>query len=453
MSNNLHNVFAFKKQLINFNSYISLNKTPQNLNVSPGQFESILNNGEAYSNVVQNVEQNTFITDNSLGFTKGVGYFTFSPLAGVFIDKQELNSILSTSENEDLENHFSNNMYWNRSKTYLNLRTQFRRQKWRLEIGTPLNFHSYKISDKELQKGQTLNQFTFDPHLSINYDINTYWRIGSSASMTNSYGSLNQIHFAYILKNYRNLQRINSPLPEVLNQNAGGTIAYRNPVQSLFANINYSFNHSRHNLLYETEIHPGGAIELNAFEENNLRKRHNLSGDVSTYFGKIKSSITINTNLSFQEFQLLLNQRLTDIENINQRFGVKIDTDITSRLSSEFNSTILFSQNRILNNPNSRTRQQTHHLKLNLHLTKNQYIGFNTEYVKNSLFSSKTENTFADLLYRFKLNNRNIDLELQWYNIFNTRNYTSISITDYSYIETNYRLRPSQLMFMVQFSL
>src|SRR5690606_4997091 len=241
---------------------ISLNKTPQNLNVSPGQFESILNNGEAYSNVVQNVEQNTFITDNSLGFTKGVGYFTFSPLAGVFIDKQELNSILSTSENEDLENHFSNNMYWNRSKTYLNLRTQFRRQKWRLEIGTPLNFHSYKISDKELQKGQTLNQFTFDPHLSINYDINTYWRIGSSASMTNSYGSLNQIHFAYILKNYRNLQRINSPLPEVLNQNAGGTIAYRNPVQSLFANINYSFNHSRHNLLYETEIHPGGAIEL-----------------------------------------------------------------------------------------------------------------------------------------------------------------------------------------------
>src|SRR5690606_31003371 len=192
---------------------------------------------------------------------------------------------------------------------------------------TPLNYLSYKISDKELQKGQTFNQFTFDPHLSINYDINTYWSIGSSASITNSYGSLNQIHYAYILKNYRNLQRINSPLPEVLNQNAGGTIAYRNPVQSLFANINYSFNHSRHNILYETEIHPGGAIELNAFEEENLRKRHNLSGDVSTYFGKIKSSITINTNLSFQEFQLLLNQRLTDIENINQRFGVKIDTD------------------------------------------------------------------------------------------------------------------------------
>lgn len=453
LSNSLHNVFAVGSQLINLNSFIIFKNTPQTLQVTPGQFENLLNNGTSYNQVVQTMDLNTLFTNNSIGLSKRMGYFTFSPKAGIILETQTLKSNLSTFENENLESYFFNNLNWARSKTYLYLSSQYRRKKWRLNLSTPLSFHAYHIEDSPLQETQSLNRLTFEPTLSINLDLNTYWRIGGSAGLSNSFGSLNQMHYAYILKNYRNFQRINSPLPEIFSKNISGSFSYRNPIQSLFANLSYSFTQSENNLLYENKILPEGAIEINAFEEENSRKRHHISGRISKYISELSTSFSLYSNLSIQDFQLLLNEQLAYIQNNNKHFGALIEMDITKWFTAEYNADIFFSNNKILNQRNRNNRQISHKLNLNIHLTKNQYIGLKTEYIKNDLFSENTENAFSDLLYRFKLNNKNIDLELQWSNIFNTRNYQSIAISDYSYIETNYRLRPSQVLLSVQFSL
>ena len=66
LSNNLKTIFPLGKQMITLNSYIGLNKTPQSLNVNPGQFESVLNNNLPFDEVKQQVDLNTFYTNNSL---------------------------------------------------------------------------------------------------------------------------------------------------------------------------------------------------------------------------------------------------------------------------------------------------------------------------------------------------------------------------------------------------
>ena len=173
ISNNLKNIFPLGKQMITLNSYVGLNKTPQTLNVNPGQFENILNNNLPYDEVKQQVDLNTFYTNNSISFTKAIKRFSIEPKIGFQIENQQLNSEILTSENFNLGNEFSNNLDWFRSKFYLNITTQYKKNKWRFELTTPINHHTIQIKDNPLQSSENLNQVTFEPRLSAIFDINT----------------------------------------------------------------------------------------------------------------------------------------------------------------------------------------------------------------------------------------------------------------------------------------
>lgn len=453
ISNNLKNIFPLGKQMITLNSYVGLNKTPQTLTVNPGQFENILNNNIPYDEVTQQIDLNTFYTNNSISFTKAIKRFSIEPKVGFQIENQQLNSEILTSENFNLGNEFSNNLDWFRFKLYLNITTQYKKNKWRFELTTPINHHTFQIKDNPLQSSENLNQVTFEPRLSVIYDVNSFWKINSSINFSNQFGTINQIHYAYILQNYRNLQRINAPIPQNLNQNFSFGIAYRNPIKTLFWNVMYVNNKSVNNLLYQTQVSTNGATELKAIEQENNRNNHNISTRASKYFSKIKSNITLNATFNLQNFQQLVNNNLTAIKNQNLTIGNKIDTDITDKINVEYQANWTFSKNKTQNQENPTVTQQSHILNLNFYPAKNQYFAIKSEYINNNLFTERTENIFTDLIYRYTLTKNKIDLEFQLSNLFNTTNYRTININDFSYVETNFNLRPRQALFKVRFTL
>lgn len=451
LSNNLKTLFPLGKQIITLKSYVGLNKTPQSLIVNPGQFNDLLNNGEAYQDVLQDIDLQTFYTNNSLGFTKGWKHYSFSPKFAVQFEKQKLESNITTAT--DLNTNFRNNLDWLRSKISFDLKTQYKKDKWRLDLTTPLNLHNYNLEDEALQKSQDLNRLTFEPRLSINYEINSFWRIRSSGNLSNQFGSINQVYYAYILQNYRNIQRIDAPLPELQTIGYSTSIMYRNPIKSLFFNLSYTNSTTENNLLYDNQVLENGSTELQAIAQNNKRYRHNFAARSSKFFDDFNTNLTLSVNYSLQDFVQILNTELTDISNQNWRLNAKIDTDLTDWLNTELESTWQFSNNEIQNQKNQTITQQFHKFNINLYPNEHQYVALKSEYVKNSLFSETTQNLFTDLIYRYTWKKKNIDFELQWTNIFNTENYRTININDFSYIETNFNLRPSQVLFRVQFSL
>lgn len=453
ISNNLKNIFPLGKQMITLNSNVSLNKTPQTLNVNPGQFENILNNNLPYDEVTQQIDLNTFYTNNSISFTKAIKRFSIEPKVGFQIENQQLNSEILTSENFNLGNEFSNNLDWFRSKFYLNITTQYKKDKWRFELTTPINHYTFQIKDNPLQSSENLNQVTFEPRLSAIFDINSFWKINSSINFSNQFGTINQIHYAYILQNYRNLQRINAPIPQNLNHNLSFGIAYRNPIKTLFWNVMYMNSKSVNNLLYQTQVSTNGATELKAIEQDNNRNNHNISTRASKYFSKIKSNITLNATFNLQGFQQLLNNNLTDIKNQSVVVGNKIDTDITDKMNVEYQANWTISKNKTQNQDNPTVTQQSHILNLNIYPAKNQYFAVKSEYINNNLFTERTENLFTDLIYRYTISKKKIDLEFQLSNLFNTTNYRTININDFSYVETNFNLRPRQVLFKIRFTL
>jgi hypothetical protein len=453
LSNNLKTLFPLGKQIAILNSYIGFNKTPQSLVINPGQFNDLLNESVDYEQVIQNIELQTFYTNNSLGFTKGWKQFSFSPKFGIQFEKQNLESNILTSTNLPQNNEFENNLDWTRSKVYFNLKTQYKKDKWRMELTTPVNFHNYQLEDKPLQKQQDLNRVTFEPRLSLNYDLTSFWRIGTSANISNQFGTINQVHYNYILQNYRNIQRIDAPLPEMQNLGYSTSIGYRNPIKSLFFSLIYSNTTTENNLLYNNQILENGANELQAIEQENTRYSHNFMTRVSKYLSDYNTNLILSANYSLQDFEQILNAEITDISNQNWRLNGKIDTDITDWLNTELESIFQFSNNEIQGQNNQTITQQFHKFNINIYPIENQYIALRTEYIKNNLFSENTENLFADLVYRYTWKKKNIDFELQWNNIFNTKSYRTVNIDNFSYVETNFNLRLSQILFKVRFSL
>lgn len=453
LSNNLKTIFPLGKQMITLNSYLGFNKTPQTLNVNPGQFEDLLNNNLPYEEATQQVDLNTFYTNNSISFIKAIKRFSIEPKVGFQIENQQLNSEIKTSVNDNLGNDFSNNLDWLRSKIYVDIQTQYKKDKWRIELGTPINHHSYQIKDNPLQTSEQINRITFEPRLSVIYDLSSLWKISSSINFSNQFGTINELHYAYILQNYRNLQRINAPLPQNSNQNYSFGIAYRNPIKMLFWNVVYMNSKSEYNLLYQTQILLNGATELQVLEQNNIRNNQNISTRLSKYLSGIKSNVSVNANFGIQNFQQIINNNLTIVKNQNLTIGNKLEIYLTEWLNIEYRSNWTFSKNKVQNQENPTITQQSHIFNLNIYPVKNQYIGIKSEYINNNLFTESTENIYTDLIYRYTITKKKIDLEFQFSNLFNTANFRTININEFSYVETNFNLRPRQMLFKVRFTL
>lgn len=453
INNSLKTIFPFAKQLVSINSYSGYQHYPQTLEIRPGQYDELINNENPYERLNQEVDLKTFYTNNYIGFTKGLNKFSLSPKLGFQIEKQQLNSHLSTSENQVLSNNFNNNLNWFRSKLYFNLQTQYKLENLRLLFTTPLNIHSYQLEDSPLQEEDNLNAITFEPRLSFIYDDNGYWKFNTTGSIRNQFGDINQLHYAYILKNYRNIVRVNTPIPQTISKTFSTGISYRNPIKSIFLNINYSHIKSTNNLLYSNQIFENGAIELQALEQDNDRVNRTISARFGKYLSDINSNLSFNTSFNVQDFQQILNTEITDINNQNLTLGGKIESDITNWLNFEYQPNWLFSKNRLDNTSNNTITQQSHTLNINFYPKENQYFALKTEYIKNDLFSESTQNFFADIIYRYTFGNRNIDFEIQLNNIFNIDNFRTVNIGDFSYIETTFNLRPRQFLFKVRFPL
>lgn len=452
-SNKLKSIFTFKQRLITVSSYLRFKQVPQNLVVTPGPFSSLLNDGNDYEQLSQNLSLKSFYSNNNLSFTQAWKRFTFTPKVGIQIEQQSLASDLLTSADPSLANEFFNNLDWFHTKTTFNLQSQYQQNNWRLEINSPLHFYTYNLTDPILQKAQNIKRLTFEPRISLSRNLNAFWKVSTSANLSNRFADIQQIHYGFILKNYRNIQRINAPLSETFAQNYNLGLSYRNPVKSFFATLFYAYSHLKNNLLFTNQLLPNGANEFQVIERDNRKTNHNITGKISRDFRQLRSTATIGTTLSYQVFQQSINTKLTDLSNENLIVDTKVNTDLFHWLEVVYQGEWFLAKNKIQDRDNQYIRNQSHQLSLNIYPSQKQYLGLKSVFIKNELFSSNNNNFFSDLIYRYTWKKKNIDFEIQWNNIFDAKNYSTITIDNFSYIETNFQLRPTQVLFKVRLSL
>ena len=456
-SNKLKIIKPFGKKLITVKSIITYSRSSQNLVVTPGVFEGLLNNGDLFNELNQRVEHANFYTNNSFSFTKGIKRFTFNPKVGFSIQNQQLDSQISIFDNNIesvLNDEFQNNLRFNKTTFYSILNTQYRYNNWKLELDAPLKFQLFKRADNNLEQQQDLNRITFEPRLLIKRDLNSFWKTTFSASLKNTFGDIDQLYFGYILNNYRNIQRYEAPILERQRGNLSFGVAYRNPLKSIFINGFYTYGSVTQNVILNNLINSDGSTSLGFFRQDNSSNTHNINLSGSTYFSKLKTTLAITTNGFLENKEQFLNDVLTDVTTKNIQLKGKLDTEVTDWMSVSYNNEIVISNSQFKNQPAFQSIiTQEHSLKLNFYPNDHQYIGFETEYYKNNFSTLNQENYFLNLNYRYTFKKSNIDVEFNLNNILNTKEFTTVFNDAFSYTRSTFQLRPRQVLMNIRFNL
>jgi hypothetical protein len=452
ISNDLRTVSQIGKHLVEFRSFISYDNSPHILEVEPGRFDGALNQGKPYKMVQQQIDLTRFYTDNSAGFVYSWKRISFSPRMGIAYRQQFMESNILTTNNgeEDTTNGiFENQLEGSHAQAYLKTKIEYRKSGFTVKAKLPISWQQVSLDDLLLDGGnQKLVRFFFDPRLSIDYKVNGFWRIRGSWGYTNRLGDIDRIHYGFILKNHRLLSQNAAPLAETSNQNIGVHLEYRNPVTSFFNSFNYIYGISNTNLMYGNIVQDDGTTILQSFYLPNKAYSHNLQGRTSKYFSATKTSIGFRANFNHRNGKSLMNDELFKTTNLLYILAPDLNIRITSWLNTDYSLEANYIKTFIEDEKKSDISILRHKLNIFAFPAKDHLLSLESEYYK----LDDNNNIFVDILYRYTVSKRKIDIELRWNNIFNNKTYTSYQASDFTVWESTYLLRPSQVFLSVKFS-
>lgn len=453
--NNLRLMKPIGKQLITFRSNTGYTEANQNLSVLPGQLEGLLNDRQTYEEVGQEVNSSTFFTDNSGGMTKKLRRVTISPEVGFSLQNQHLESRIMVFDESDRnlrDENYRNDLDFLSSRIYFTSRIVYEKDNWNFRLTTPVNYRIFDIEDASINQSQNLNRLTFEPNFYIRNKLSAFWETSVSANYSNDFGDANRIYYGFILNNYRSLQRYNSPLPEDFRQNYNWSLNYRNPLTSFFASTSYSYANTRRNLLYSNLIGENGATVLEAIEQENYSNAHTWNAKASKYFSKLNTTLSLGTTFSHFQRDQLLNDSLAEVNNQNLGFNLKLESEVTGWLSTSYAANLGILQTTIVERDMKDIETQQHSLDLFFYVAENQYFSVNSEYYFNNISDENRNNFFLNLNYQYTFMESGIDLEASWNNVLNTNAFVRVSNNEFAYVQSIYRLRPSQLLVSLRFS-
>lgn len=454
INNKFKRIFSVGKQLVTLQSDIMFSQSPEALSVMPGQLEAIFNENKAFKEVMQKVERKNLQTNHFIKFNKMIKGLGIAFRAGLAQQHQQLLSEIEIAPKKDLSQEFANDLRWDFWSPYTSARTDFTHENLKLTADATLSFDNYRIRDEGIGKGQKVNELIFSPSLSMQYDLTSFWSLKAGAKFNNvSYGSISQLHYAYILKSYRDIYRIDAPLPRTSRNTFSGSLIYENPIWGLLGSASYSYSLGNKNLLYQIHIFENGAKQLQAIERENAYKTHNISYKISRYFTNIKTMLKLSGQYSLQYSEQALNNQIVGIRNDFFNFGAGADIRFSENIGMEYDGNYFLYQNKIAKNAAPTLNRYAHILKLNIYPADNHYLGVKTEYYLNKLPSENRNNFFGDLIYRFTWEKQKIDFELQCRNVFNVKDYITTSISEYVYAIQQLPLRPRQIFLKVKFML
>ena len=451
VSNELRSVNPVGDYLLEFISNVSWDRSPQSLLVGPGRFEELLHQGESYDHTLQEVRMQRFFANHSAGFSFGWRRFSFSPRVGFAYRTLDMDSGIYTGDddyNSAAEGPFTNSLRGKHARTYLETEVIYRYGDLTVTTDLPFSLQRLDLQDEALDQGQDINRLHFDPRLSINYQISGFWRVRGSYRHSNNLGQMDNMHYGFLMKNYRSIQQNAAPIQETTSHVVSASLMHRNPITSFFNSISYFYSANNYNLVYSSRVLDNGSTIREAFEMPNTGYTHNVSGRTSKYFSDLRSTLTFQGSYSLNERTSLVNGELFDSRNRMLNARPQVNTRITQWLRTEYRANLSYIQTHMQGGRKNNISMLRHFLDIHAFYSGGHYLGLSTEYYRHE----NSQHYFMDLLYRFTIEPYNVDIEARWVNIFDTDTYTSFHPGVYSVTESTYMLRPSQLFLSARFS-
>lgn len=474
--NSLSTIIPWKEKMVNFKSYISYQDDNQTLQVSPANYmqipfkvstDSIGRINFAPGSIAeQRFRLKTLETSHSanIGFsTKG---WTFTPQVGFDFSSNQLNTNFdgfATPLNPgDIQPDFNSPAYENDLRfTEINpnasVGVNYKNDSWSLFANFPVNFNNIKAEDDLRGVSKTLNKTTFTPNIFAQYTFASFWKASVSGSISNNFGDIQSAYAGYMLLSPTgfNVMDPKNPIPQTTTSRGGGRIEYRNPLNNLFFNVNYSLSDSKRNLLGSPILDPTTGFTLMQYrDQENHSKSNNFSAEVGKYFPKFKTNASISYGNTISTSDAFLNNESFKNKNNSQTYGFKFNNTYFSWMSLDYNMSLSRTKQDSRGGALGINKGYNHNLAVFFYPIENHTIGFNWDQVNTINLNNKYNNPFYDISYQFTWAKKKIDFEVKWMNIANRRVFETYNLNGQlgSTTYTRIQLRPSQVMFTVKFN-
>lgn len=451
LSNSLRTVFPLARHLVELKSFVQFEKQDESLNLEPGMFENIFNNGNPYETANQTVLTKRFYTHQSAGFISKWKRLTVFPSAGFVFRLQNLNTRLTTSPevlNPPDTGYFNNNQVFI-IRPYIKTGLEYKYKSLVMKAELPVSLHVQQSDDKyHSEFSAESNKLLIEPKGSLHYQFKGFWQAGTTLALIQRQVESDELYYGYILTHYNRLIRNHLPNALTSGHTFSLRLSYRNPITSLFQSITYANSYLRQPYLLSNLLYPDGRTEVFPVDMPVLIANHSVQYNGSFYFSKARTSLGLKAMGGTFKRQNLLNELVFATRNSQLFINPQLNTRVTIWMNAEYG----FEQRWLLARPDQgATHLNTslkHQLNIYFYLSGNTNITLTNTYYRFGSGSAY----FSDLRCSRKLKPKGMELEIAANNIFNARTYIEFHASSYTFFEYIYELRPVQVLTTLRFS-
>lgn len=456
ISNKFHTLKSIGKQLFNIKSDIAYRQAQQNFRVSPGSFESQLNDNANYERLMQGIDYQSFYANHSIGITKGLfKKMSYIGNVGLLYELEGMKSSVITAigDNELVApESFSNDAIFRQLRSYLNSQINFKHDDLVMQFKFPLSFVNINVSDVLQNQESRANRFIVEPELFMKYFLSGKWNTTLRLSRKNDFKGINDIHYGFILRDFRTFQQKSTSVPEVLSHTLNYGVNYRNPMNSIYASLNYSYVDTRFNTIMNSEVMTSGEVIYRTVDMNNRGVSHLTNLKISKYLPLIRTNMTISGNHQQRKIEQVINSVLSEVQYEIIGSGAELQVNPAKIANFSYKANLNFISSKVGEVNTGGIRQFNHVANMNMFLTENHTATIRWEQYDNRLSGNRDLTGFVDFIYQYKIKNSRWDISLHAQNILNNNIFGTFTADSFFIQQQIFQLRPRQAMFFLNFS-
>ncbi|WP_316789802.1 hypothetical protein [Pedobacter frigoris] len=457
LNNNFSIIRNYKKATLKVYSYNAYSQAPQTLKVQPLLYPELFNQPGASDIMQQYLRESQFSSTSRVVYGLDHGSFKHNYGVGFNANLQNFRSDLQSLSDAGVlsgaDDSLKNDIQWNTYEVFISPDYSYTKNKLRASLNLPLTYNYLNVVDRFADHDKNSGRLFFNPSFSLRYELTLLWNVSFRAQRSNSIGGLSNGFSGYILQSYRSLVRNESDLPERQAQSYSLDVSYRHPLHAIFFNFGTSYSKNKSNLLYGYD-YSGIRSQQRTYNLTNYNEGYNLFGKISKGIDVIASTLVIDVNYSGSKASQISQGEIVNFRNENYGVNPSISTRIKKLGSLSYSYQYNRSKNKTAQgekfSPINSIRQRG---QFNFFPAKSMTLNMSLEHFYNSAIRGENgadqSMYFADLGARYTW--KRIEFNLEYNNVFNTKQYISASYSDISTFYTSYILRPAQVMMKVRF--
>lgn|GEM_PF-1098708 len=335
--------------ILQYNGLVQYYKVNENLKITPGIQEDIVNNGMAYLLLNQQVNTGNVFINQSATFKTRFDRLVLSAAAGGSFEHNRLNTHLYKTDISNIVtpvgNEFKNNVSFDNFGFYGKISALYLLEKGSISVEATPTFSNIRYSDVEKNHSENNSYFLFNPLIEFKKNLGKYSELNARFAQQTEFGKVNDIYRGSVLVNYRQFNFNDRPLPKTDISNFNIRYAYRKPIKMLFYNLNFSYDRTKQNFINSYIIGSGLTKSIAVNFENKL-DQYSLNGNFSKYLFPLQLNFLIHGSLSMQRGNNFYNDEITPFIGRQLSAGMVLRKKLFSKITLTLNGDVSRSVNK-----------------------------------------------------------------------------------------------------------